>query len=155
MYNALLYNQPLYNLVAQSSPFHFLLDGSYQQQSYPINRVLVIGRDADGNHVVGADEEATEIALVGERLDLQYHPPISTATLAAQVADAVLAKARLQTKDGFITLPPNCGVELFDVITVYDQPGCQQGVSFRVAGIRLVFNALEGVYQQQLKLGEV
>lgn len=155
MYNAYLYNQPLYNLVAQSSPFHFLLDASYQAQPYPINRVLVIGRDGDGNQVSGADEDAAEIALVGERLDLQYHPTITTAALAAQAADAALAKARLQAKDGFITLPPNCGVELFDVITVYDELCCQEGISFRVVGIRLVYNPTDQQYYQQLSLGAV
>lgn len=155
MYNAYLFNQPLYNLVAQSSPFHFLLDGSYQAQPYPINRVLVIGRDGDGNAVTGADEDTAEIALVGERLDLQYHPSITTAALAAQAADASLEKARLQAKDGFITLPPNCGVELFDVITIYDELCCQEGISFRVVAISLLFNAQDGTYQQQLALGEV
>ncbi len=155
MYNTTLYNQPLYNLFFQSSHAHYLFDGSYQEQPYPFNRVLVIGRDADGNQVLGAAENTTEINLVGERLELKYLPHISTPALAAQVAAAALHKARLQAKDGFITLPPNCGVELFDIISIYDRPGCQEGTSFRVVGIKLVFNPREATCFQQLELGEV
>ena len=124
MYNAYLHNESLYNITAQLTLFHFLIDGSYRTGSYPINRVLVMGKDTSDNPVSGADEETTELGLVGERLDFKLYPHVSTAALAVIVADAVLQKARLDTVDGFITLPPNCGVELWDVITINRRITC-------------------------------
>jgi hypothetical protein len=155
LYNTTLYNQPLYDITPQLALWHFLLDGSYRTMSYPLNRILVIGKDTSGNPVSGADEEATELGLVGERLDFRLHPHISTAALATQVADAVLQKARLDTVDGFITLPPNCGVELWDVITVFDSMAAQPGVNFRVVGIRLVYSPRQQRYYQHFLLGAV
>ena len=155
MYNTYLYNQPLYNVAAQFAPMHLLLDGSYRTASWSNNRVMVIGRDTEANQVEGADEDTTEIGLVGERLDFKLQPLANSADLAGQVAEAAIAKARLQGKKGFIILPPNCAVELWDVITVYDLMASQEGVNFRVTGIRLFYDSRQQRFMQQLKLGDV
>ena len=156
MYNASLYNAIPYNLLVQVSLyFHYLYDGSYREQPYPSNRVLVIGRDSDGNPVTGADEDTAELALVGERLALRYQPDITTAALAAQAADAALERARLQARAGFVTLPPNCGAELWDVISIQDSLCSQNPRSYRVCGIRLSYHPQHQLYIQQLLLGEV
>lgn len=155
MFNTYLYNEILYNVALQSAPIHYLIDGSYTTQPTPTNRVLVIGKDTSDNPVTGADEDTAQIALVGERLDMKFLPSIHTATLAAQVADAALERARLSGKEGFITLPPNCGVELWDVITIYDSMAAQEGISFRVLGVRLVYDSTDKGFIQQLQLGDV
>ena len=155
MYNAYKYNQPLYNITSQLSLYHLLLDGSYRTRSLPFNRVMVIGKDTSSNQVSGADEEAAELALVGERLDFRLCPSISTASLAAQVADAALQKARLDTVDGFIALPPNCGAELWDVITIIDPVCAQDPQHYRVTGIMLIYDPQHNRYLQRLTLGGV
>ena len=155
MYNTYLYNQPLYNVAAQLAPRHFLLDGSYRTASWNNNRVMVLSKDMEGNPVSGADENTTEIGLVGERLDFKLQPLVTTADLAEQVAQAAIAKARLEGKAGFVTLPPNCAVELWDVITIYDLMAEQEGINFRVTGIRLAFDARQQRFVQQFQLGDV
>jgi len=150
-----MFNAPLYNKDAQAAPMHLLLDGSYRTASWNNNRIMVIGRDTDSNPVSGADEDNTEIGLVGERLDFKLQPGVSTADLAADVAEAAVAKARLEGKAGFITLPPHCGVELWDVITVFDFMASQEGINFRVIGVKLVYNGRQQRFMQQLQLGDV
>lgn len=134
---------------------HLLFDGSYRTASWRTNRTLVIGKDVSDNPVTAAHENTTEIDLVGERLDFKLQPLAGTETIARNIAEALLAKARLQGKAGFITLPPNCGVELWDIVTVYDLLACQEGINFRVTGIRLVFDARQQRFVQQLQLGDV
>jgi len=64
-----------------------------------------------------------------------------------------LARARMSSKDGFITLPPHCGAELYDVITIQDELCSQEATQFRVIGIRLVYDQPGQQYYQQLLLG--
>ena len=130
--------------------YHYLIDGSYRSLPYQTNRVFIIG--SSGN---GADEEAAEIALVGERLDIRFNPALTSSALAAQAADAALERARLETRAGFITLPPHCGIELFDVITIYDALCSQAARKHRVMGARLTYDPIQQLYYQQLTLGEV
>lgn len=155
MYNTSLYNQTLYGGLALESIFHYLLDGCYRSQPYAANRIMVIGKDSKGSPVIGAEESTAQLALVGERIDFRFTPHLATEALAEQMAAAALAKARLDAREGFITLPPNCGVELWDVITVYDELCSQQARSYRVVGIRLAYHPADQQYYQQLSLGEV
>ncbi len=157
MFNEYLFNSAsggLYNVSPRESRPHFILDGSYQVDSPDINRAYIIGRDAEGNPVFGEDEDAAEIGLVGERLAFKLHPSLATAALAAGAAEAALDKTRLQYC-GFILVPPHCGVELWDVITIYDSLCAQEGQDYRVIGIRLQYDARQGRYQHELFLGGV
>jgi hypothetical protein len=68
------------------------------------------------------------------------------------VAGALLAAGRMDAKRGSITIPPHCGVELFDVVSVWDGAANQAAVSFRVSGYSFVFDTKQGIFQHQLTL---
>ena len=149
------FNQPLYNLTAQTSLlFHYLFDGSYGSHAYNKNHVLIFS-DNYSTVLTGEVEETTELGLAGERLAMKFQPMAATQALAASMAAAEMARARIASKDGFITLPPHCGVVLYDVISIQDELCSQEGSMFRVMGIKLVYDQASSQYYQQLLLGAV
>ena len=85
---------------------HIILDGQYTLGSPGVNRIYVIGKDAEGNPVYGSSLNQAEIDLVGERLDFNQDLSIPTTAKAADVAAAAVAKARLTGSRGFIVIPP-------------------------------------------------
>jgi hypothetical protein len=150
-----LFNNPLYNLTAQASLlFHYILDGTYKIQAYDKNRVLVFGDNASDART-GEDEETVELQQSGERLAMKSQPLATSQAIAARMATAELARARMASKDGFITLPPHCGVKLFDIITIDDELCSQKAAQFRIMGIKLVYDQPSQLYYQQVLLGAV
>ncbi|MCJ7664203.1 MAG: hypothetical protein MUO24_08155 [Desulfobacterales bacterium] len=133
--------------------WHVVLDGNYITATPPTNRAYVIGRDVYGNPVYGTAVDATELGLVGERLDFQQELAIPTATQAEATANAILSKMRLTGKRGVILIPPNCGQELFDVVQLSDKGANQEAIKFRVVGIRFEYNPKQARYQHKRTLG--
>jgi hypothetical protein len=107
-----------------------------------INRVMVIGVDADSNLVYG---EAKDVTINGEMLDPITEAAITNTTDANTVAANVLAKERLNTNLGQILINPNCGVEQWDPIAIRDKWANQGsgiiGANYRVAGWSLSYQA--------------
>ena len=132
---------------------HIILDGQYITQSPGVNRIYVIGKDAEGNPVYGSSLNQAEIDLVGERLDFNQDLSIPTTAKAADVAAAIVAKARLTGSRGFIVIPPNCGQELWDVIQVTDKPTAQSQQKYRVIAVGFDYEPLRHRYQHKLILG--
>ena len=132
---------------------HIILDGQYTQGSPGVNRVYIIGKDAEGNPVYGTSLNQAEIDLVGERLDFTQDLSIPTTAKAADVAAAAVAKARLTGARGFIVIPPNCGQELWDVIQVTDKPTAQSQQKYRVIAVSFDYEPLRHRYQHKLILG--
>ena len=143
----------IYQPPAEPPGLHILLDAGYTTETPQANRAYVIGRDADGNPVYGTDLDQDEIDLVGERLDFDQHLSIPTDDLADDVAAAILDKLRLNGSRGFIVLPPNCGVELWDPIRLTDTPCAQDAATYRILAIRLVYNPRAGQFHHKLSLG--
>ena len=142
-------------MTAQTSLlFHYIFDGSYKTQAYNKNRVLIFS-DSYSDTLTGNVEETTELGLAGERLAMKFQPLATTQELSASMAAAELARSRIASKDGFITLPPHCGVELYDVITIQDELCSQDAALFRIMGIKLVYDQPSQQYYQQLLLGAV
>lgn len=132
---------------------HIILDGQYTQGSPGVNRIYIIGKDAEGNPVYGTSLNQAEIDLVGERLDFNQDLSIPTTAKAADVAAAAVAKARLTGARGFIVIPPNCGQELWDVIQVTDKPTAQSQQKYRVIAVSFDYEPLRHRYQHKLILG--
>jgi hypothetical protein len=133
--------------------WHVILDGQYATETPEVNRAYIIGRDQYGNPVYGTAVDATEGALVGERLDFQQDCAIPLTAQAAEVAAAILSKMRITGKKGLILIPPNCGQELFDVVQITDSGANQSAVKFRVVGIRFEYNPRQARYEHKLILG--
>jgi len=132
---------------------HIILDGQYTQGSPGVNRIYIIGKDAEGNPVYGTSLNQTEIDLVGERLDFNQDLSIPTTAKAADVAAAAVAKARLTGSRGFIVIPPNCGQELWDVVQVTDKPTAQSQQKYRIIAASFDYEPLRHRYQHKLILG--
>ena len=132
---------------------HIILDGQYTQGSPGVNRVYIIGKDAEGNPVYGTSLNQAEIDLVGERLDFTQDLSIPTTAKAADVAAAAVAKARLTGARGFIVIPPNCGQELWDVIQVTDKPTAQSQQKYRVIAVSFDYEPRRARCQHKLILG--
>jgi len=113
---------------------------------------------------VGGETRDTEIPVIKSAFDwdnliqgidnlaLKYDPDIEETDQAQWRADALLRHETQGERGGRITVPVNCGHELYDVITVTDvRCGISQGV-YRIVGIETVFDAREGRYSQGLTL---
>lgn len=153
LFNEALFNQPA--AVPSAGVIHAVLEGRYQPTSPGVNRAYVIGKDDEGYPVFGAAEDTADIGLVGERLDFKLLPSLTSADQAAAAASAVLASARRGNYHGFILVPPHCGVELWDVISITDPLCAQDTQKYRVIGIMLIYDPQRQRYQQRLTLGGV
>jgi len=131
---------------------HKILDARYITESPETNRAYVIGQDAEGNPVHGTAVTQSELDLVGERLDFQQLLSIPTAAEADDVADAALAKQRITGSRGFLVIPPNPGVELWDVVRITDELCAQDNALYRIAGFRTEYQPKAARYHQTLYL---
>jgi hypothetical protein len=130
---------------------HRILTAHYSAEAPDINRAFVIGADSTGAEISGNAQTAADLALVGERLDVKHDSAIYTAAIAAAVAAAVLAAARLEGKRGTITIPPHCGLELWDVLTLVDTIA-NQNSTYRVNGYTFDYDTRQGIYQHTIEL---
>jgi hypothetical protein len=152
MFNTFLFNQPVFNMDIPLSRHHYCLDGSYRTLSGNINHSFVIARGPSEDFICGQEKNDFELGLVGERLDFKLLTSLDTKEEAESAADAMQAGARLNTAGGFIIVHPSCGVELWDVIRIYDGISGRHGADFRVSAINLVWYPLAGQYLHRLSL---
>jgi hypothetical protein len=132
--------------------FHPILAASYAVEAPDVNRTYVVGTDATGAQVSGSAITQADVDLVGERLDAHHNPAIPTATVAAAVATAQLAKTRLDGSRAQITIPPHCGLELWDVLDVTDTLCNKASALYRVAGYTLDYDLRTGIYRHNIDL---
>jgi hypothetical protein len=131
--------------------WHIIWEASYEIDIPQVNRSFVVGEDLAGSLVTGNSISQEEVDLVGERLEIQHTPAAITAAVAAGVAAAVLAKNRMDGKQGRIFIPPHCALELWDVVNVVDA-GANQSGNYRVSGYSLDYDVRQGHYQHHLDL---
>ena len=101
--------------------------------------------------VPAAVQAQAEATLVGERLEVIHDPAITSAVVAGYVAIAVLAKARLDGKKAQITVPPHCGLELWDVVNIFDNTA-NQNINYRVRGYSFEYDTSKAQYVHRLEL---
>lgn len=63
--------------------------------------------------------------------------------------------AEIESVDGEISVPVNCGQQLYDVIAVTDSKAGLVGEKKRVLGLSLLYDPAHGEYMQRLALGAV
>ena len=81
----------------------------------------------------------------------------STAPTAAATAVAALRQNELDTPAGVIEMQPHCGLELLDVLDVSDPLVSAAALTFRVRGVRWLYNREKGAahFRQVVTLGVV
>ncbi len=155
MLNTFLFNSGVFNTMAPPSRYHYLFEGSYRSSAGIINRIIVIGKNDAGDFITGGDLESEELEATGERLDFRLLPEAGNQLQAESIASAILDRERLNAVAGFITIPPNCGVQLFDVISIEDAMNGNASILFRVREVEFSYNAVNGQYFQRLILGGI
>jgi hypothetical protein len=80
---------------------------------------------------------------------------LETAAGAHDRSLAVLRKAEIEAAAGAISVPVNCGQQLYDVVDVTDASAGLAAAGRRVIGMTLVYRPQRGEYRQRLELGGV
>jgi len=136
---------------AQYPDQHLILEASYFASSQEINRVFIAGEDRSGFPVSGMAKLDAEISLVGERLEMRHNPAAYTAAVSGAVAAAILSRNRLDQRRADLVIPPHCGLEMWDVLAVYD-PVANQETFYRVNSYQLEYDTFKGAYFHRLHL---
>jgi hypothetical protein len=152
MLNIFLLNETVFNIDIHPSYHHYCIDGSYRFLSGNINHSFVIARGQNDDFIYGQYKNDIELGLVGERLDFKLLTALDMKGEAESAAAAIQAGTRLNTAGGFIIMHPNCGVELWDVIRIYDGICDREGFDFRVSSIKLIWYSGAGQYFHRLSL---
>jgi len=131
---------------------HVILQGEYAEV-VPLTRARAIGRDDEDNRIVEDAFDWTNLELGIDNLEQSYDPNLQSAARAQERADAILRRESLRGQGGQITIPVNCGQELYDVITVTDKRCGISSKKYRVIDIETTLSLRQWLYQQRLTIG--
>ncbi len=135
---------------------HWIFEGRYRAGAWGLNRVQVEGYDpAEDKPIVVDSFTWDEIDRLYDRLRQLEDQNIDTVTKAEQRGEAYLRRVEIESVDGFILTPVNCGQQLYDVVDITDSRAGLGAAKRRVMGLTLVYSPRSGEYQQRLLLGGV
>jgi hypothetical protein len=134
---------------------HVAIRAIYTETPMRINRVYVVGTDMDGNFVYGEAQNQTEIDLYGEQLRFHIDTSITTTEWAIMIAESMLKQVRLERPRGSLLIPPNVGMELWDVIDVTDTVCSKTNAKYRVKGWGLEYDNSQSKLEHTVSLTEV
>jgi len=128
---------------------HVILSGEYREESRA-SRARAIGRTAGGARILEDAQDWDLLSLGIDILQQDYDPNLDDANHTQERADAILRTASLRSQRGAITIPANCGQELYDVITLTDVRVGISSEKYRVAAIQTDYNRSKAIYNQRL-----
>ncbi|OGO18433.1 MAG: hypothetical protein A2Z15_05365 [Chloroflexi bacterium RBG_16_50_11] len=135
---------------------HVILEGSYRQGAINVNAAEVEGYDtSQGKRIVVNSFNWSEVARLNDRIKHVEDRNLNTTAKAYQRGEALLRKAEIESVSGTISVPVNCGQQLYDVIAVTDARACLAAAKRRVTGMTLVYQPQRGEYYQRIELGGV
>ena len=135
---------------------HPIFDGRYRQGAWGLNRVQVEGYDPVNQVPVIVDSfDWDELDRGYDRLKQLDDRNIDTTEKAQARGEAYLRQAEIESANGTIRIPVNCGQQLYDVIDITDSRAGLNAEKKRVLGLILVYNPRRGEYEQMLSLGAV
>jgi hypothetical protein len=135
---------------------HAILEGRYRHRAWGFNRVRVEGLEPINGTAIIVDSFSWEqIARLHDCLALVDDSNIDTVARAAERGDAYLREAEMESVEGMILVPVNCGQQLYDVIDITDVRAGFNEEKRRVVAIMLVYLPERGEYEQRLSLGAV
>jgi hypothetical protein len=133
---------------------HVIREGRYHHGAVVRNRVQVEG-EAGGTLILADSFNWDEIEILGDRLSQVGDRNLDTVAGAQDRGLAVLRKMEIGAEGGMITVPVNCGQQLYDVIGITDAPAGMDAAARRVLGLLLVYQPRRGEYRQRITLGGV
>jgi len=135
---------------------HSVFEGRYRAGAWGLNRIQVEGYDpAEDKPIVVDSFTWDQIDRLYDRLRQLEDKNIDTVTKAEQRGEAYLRQVEIESVDGSILIPVNCGQQLYDVIEITDSRAGLEAARRRVNGLTLVYSPSRGEYQQRLLLGGV
>ena len=82
-------------------------------------------------------------------------PRIASSAQAAARGEAMLRKDTIRNIRGWIVAPANCGLQLYDVISVTDDRVGLSSVGCRVIDLQTRLDTKKGTFRQRITLGGV
>jgi hypothetical protein len=135
---------------------HSVFEGRYRAEGWGLNRVQVEGYDPAEDETIVVDSFTWEqINRLYDRLRQVEDKNVDTVTKAEQRGEAYLRGAEIESVNGSILVPVNCGQQLYDVVDITDSRAELEAAKRRVIGLTLAYSPRRGEYQQRLLLGGV
>jgi hypothetical protein len=132
---------------------HAILEAEYVKHAKEANRVQVFGLPS--SIPMTEDWDWEEVDLVYDRLAQVHDINLDTEAEAHARGESVLRHAAIESVDGYILVPLNCGQELYDVIDITDALAGLTAAKRRVLSLQHLHNTQKGVYTLKIGLGEV
>ena len=130
---------------------HAMLSGRYSDTRAEINRAQVFG-----SGVFGERFEWAGVQSIYDDLRQEHDRNLTTVALVESRADAMLRASALDALSGEITVPVNCGQELYDVIEVTDAGAGLSAARRRVVAMAMRYSTgKRSVFEQDVTLGAV
>jgi hypothetical protein len=150
--NPLSSNAPCYTFGAS----HPIFEGRYRQTELIPNCVRVEGWNATtGTPILTSVSDWDAVESSYDSLEVIEDQNIGSVTQAQERGEAVLRKSVITSADGLISVPPNCGQQIYDVIEINDPRSGLYAVKRRVLGLSLSYSPPKGEYRQKITLGAV
>jgi hypothetical protein len=132
---------------------HTILEGEYVKRSRQANRVQVFGLPS--SIAMTEDWDWEEIDLVYDRLAQAHDINLDTEAEAHARGEAALRHTAIESMDGYIVVPMNCGQELYDVIDITDALAGLTTAKRRVLSLHHLYDTKKGIYTLKIGLGGV
>jgi len=127
---------------------HSILEAGYARHVKQANRVQVFG-----SGVFTEDWDWEEIDLVYDRLAQVHDINLDTEADAHARGEAILRHADIESLDGHILVPLNCGQELYDVIDITDALAGLTAAKRRILSLHHLYDTQKGIYNLNIGLG--
>ena len=129
---------------------HSILEAEYAKHTREANRVQVFG-----SGVFTEDWDWEDIDLVYDRLAQVHDINLNTEAEAHARGEAILRHSAIESLNGHILVPLNCGQELYDVIDITDARAGLSAAKRRVLSLHHLYDTQKGVYTLKIGLGGV
>jgi hypothetical protein len=132
---------------------HAILEAEYAERARQANRVQVFGLPSSVTMTEDWDWE--EIDLIYDRLAQLHDINLDTSAEAHARGEAMLRHAAIESEDGYVVVPMNCGQELYDVIEISDALAGLTAAKRRVLSLHHTYDTQKGLYTLKIGLGGV
>jgi hypothetical protein len=153
--NPLSSNSSVYSYSVPYTTEHLIYEGRYRYGAFEFNRVQVEGLDSLGSIILSDSFAWDEIGKLYDRFRHIYTTNVNTLAKAQVQGAAYLREVEIESANGFIRVPVNCGQQLYDVIDITDGRAGLSADKKRVMELILIYQPSRGLYEHRLSLGAV
>jgi hypothetical protein len=133
---------------------HFIMEGRYYRELMGKNRVQAEG-NSGGTMILADSFNWDEINARYDSLEYIHDKNLGTLAEVQARGQAVLREKEIRASGGTITVPVNCGQQIYDVIDITDDSAGLVSVKRRVLGLTLNYRPGRGEYSHRILLGGI